>query len=154
VASAVIENEMVLVNTDYPMPGYHEVTDRWLYKNVSPQQKARNKLLLIQALAYRFKVQEQFLRVVGPAGHRLLTGRGTVFGLTDTEIDNQAASYKHVSLSSALYPNHEPPNCTTSHLASIVPPPISKPLNQPVDAGRILTPRSRRANLELLLAMR
>jgi Peptidase C13 family len=63
-ASAMIESEMGLINTDYPTDGDHAVTNRWFSKErVSPQQKTKNIVQLVQAIAYRFKVQEQFLVV-------------------------------------------------------------------------------------------
>jgi hypothetical protein len=63
-ASAMIGNEMGLIQTDYPTPGDHAVTERWFSNHpIPPQHKTRNIVQLVQALAYRFKIQEQYLVV-------------------------------------------------------------------------------------------
>jgi hypothetical protein len=70
-ASEVISCEMSLVETDYPEHGDFDVTERWFTrKHVSPQYKAKAIVQVAQALAYRFKIQEQFLVV---AAHLICT---------------------------------------------------------------------------------
>ena len=54
---------MGLINTDYPTHG-HILIDIWFFRErVSPQHKTRTIVRLVQALAYCFKIQEQFLVV-------------------------------------------------------------------------------------------
>ena len=53
---------MGLIDTDYLADGDQALTDRWFTReSVSSQQKTRTIVQLVQALAYRFKIQEQFL---------------------------------------------------------------------------------------------
>src|SRR5271170_2212713 len=63
-ASDVISSEMSLIYTDYPLHGDFDVTERWFSReHIPPQYKAKAIVDVVQALAYRFKIQEQFLVV-------------------------------------------------------------------------------------------
>jgi hypothetical protein len=61
-ASEVISSEMSRINTDYPMHGDMDITEPWFCH--APHLKAKTIVQIVQALAYRFKTQEQFLVVV------------------------------------------------------------------------------------------
>ncbi len=64
-ASAVISREMGLIETDYPAHGDFGVTELWFSRErATPQYRAKFIVQIVQALAYRFKIQEQFLVVV------------------------------------------------------------------------------------------
>ena len=57
-------SEMDLVETDFPANSDEVITDRWFARGrASPQERNRTIIKLVQALAYRFKIQEQFLKV-------------------------------------------------------------------------------------------
>jgi hypothetical protein len=62
-ASEMLSHEMgLIIETDYPEDGDEAITGRWFTRDrVSPQHRARTIVQLFQALAYRFKIQEQFL---------------------------------------------------------------------------------------------
>jgi hypothetical protein len=63
-ASEMLSHEIGLIETDYPEDGDEAITDRWFTRDrVSPQHRAGTIVQLVQALAYRFKIQEQFLVV-------------------------------------------------------------------------------------------
>jgi hypothetical protein len=63
-ASEVINYEMSLINTDYPEHGDYGIIPKWFSRERgSPQFKAKAIVQVAQVLAYRFKIQEQFLVV-------------------------------------------------------------------------------------------
>ena len=62
-ASEVISSEMSLVETDYPQYGDFDIVERWFARKklVFPQDKVKATVQVAQALAHRFKIQEDFL---------------------------------------------------------------------------------------------
>jgi hypothetical protein len=62
-ASNVFHNEMGLINTDWPHPDDIGITTDWINRYRAPN-RAGKMIQLVQALAFRFKIQEYFLITV------------------------------------------------------------------------------------------
>lgn len=87
-ASAMLTKEMELVETEYPAHGDEALTDRWFTRaRASPPQRARTIVQLVQAIAYRFQIQDQFLVAAESLIHYELVSINALYAPMDLSKD-------------------------------------------------------------------